>query len=377
MSDKQTIALTMPKWGMAMSSGKVVEWLVEAGVRVRKGDEILDIETDKAVVAMEAPADGVLSRQVAQPGDELPVGGLLGVITQGTEDPVAVDAFVETFRSHFVVEDAGSEADQAAEKIVINDISIAYRKYPSRQDSDKLPIVFIHGFGGDQNGWMFNVTALTEQYPVYTVDLPAHGESSRQVGNGSLGGLAEVVAGLMSALAEPRVHLVGHSLGAAVAVEIALQQPEQVASLVLLSGVGAGTAVDREYIEGFIAANRRARLKPYIQRLFSDPKYVTRDMLEGLLRAKRIEGTDAALSKLAQASIYAEEGARPADKLTLLRVPVLVVWGGQDQVADVAQTDSLPANVEVQIIDQAGHMGHIEAAGQLNTLIRAFLDTSH
>lgn len=376
MSDEQVIALTMPKWGMAMSTGTVVEWLVEAGARVNKGDEILDIETDKAVMAMEAPADGELSRQVAQPGQELPVGALLGVITQGPEDRLAVDAFVASFQSHLVAEEASDETGQTVERADVDGVSIAFRKYPAHHDNGNLPVVFIHGFGGDQNSWMFSVAALSEQYPVYTLDLPAHGESARRVGSGSLDSLAETVAGLLSALGETRAHLVGHSLGAAIAVELALQKPDLVAALVLISGAGAGTTVDRAYLEGFIAANRRTGLKPYIQQLFSDTKFVTRDMLEGLLRAKRIEGTDIAMSKIAEASIYSEAGAQPEDRLAQLEIPVLVVWGRQDQVAPVEQTDKLPTSVEVQVIDRAGHMVHIEAAKQVNTIIREFLGGS-
>lgn len=372
MSDSQITALTMPKWGMAMSTGTVVEWLVETGVDVAKGDEILDIETEKAVATMETPEDGKLCRQIAQPGDVLPVGALLGVITEGEIDDAEVDVFVAEFETHFIPEEIDDEIDLAPAKVEINGILIAYRKFPSRNKNDNLPIVLIHGFGGDQNGWVFNTSELSEQHTVYTFDLPAHGESSRQVGEGTLSSLASIVSGLMTEIGVSRAHIVGHSLGAAIGVELAAQNPDQVATLTLLSSAGAGTVVDRNYVEGFIGANRRARIKPYILQLFGDPKFVNRDMIESLLRAKRIEGTDDCLRKLAEASIFCEEGTYPEDKLLQVSQPVQVIWGVQDQIAPADQARQLPANVDVQVIKDAGHMVHIEAARAVNTMLKEF-----
>ncbi len=374
MSIDQFTPLTMPKWGMAMASGTVVEWLVEAGASVAKGDEILEIETDKTIVAMEAPGDGKLSRQVAQPGDELPVGALLGVLTEGEADEAEIDVFVNKFCSHFIPQEAGEEVDLAPSRVEIQGISIAYRKYPAAENSNGLPILFIHGFGGDQNGWMFNASEFSQQHTAYTFDLPAHGESSRQVGRGTLSSLASLVADFMVALAIPRAHIVGHSLGAAIAVELAAQNPQRVASLVLLSGAGAGTVVDKKYVEGFIAAQRRPHLKPYIHQLFADPKFVTREMIENVLKAKRIEGTNVCLGKIAEASVYSVEDVVPEEKLSQMEMPVLVIWGGQDQVAPPGQTVKLPANTDLHVFEQAGHMVHIEAASELNTMIRKFLE---
>jgi pyruvate dehydrogenase E2 component (dihydrolipoamide acetyltransferase) len=54
--------ITMPKWGIEMREGTVVSWHVEEGKGIDKGDELIDIETDKIVNTMEAPASGVLRR---------------------------------------------------------------------------------------------------------------------------------------------------------------------------------------------------------------------------------------------------------------------------------------------------------------------------
>lgn len=58
MSDPRVSMLTMPKWGMTMTEGRVVKWLVPEGANVAAGDELLDVETEKIANAVEAPVAG-------------------------------------------------------------------------------------------------------------------------------------------------------------------------------------------------------------------------------------------------------------------------------------------------------------------------------
>jgi pyruvate dehydrogenase E2 component (dihydrolipoamide acetyltransferase) len=98
--------VTMPKWGLTMEEGTLAKWLVDEGTQIEPGMAIAEVETDKIVNVMEASQSGVLVRKVADEGDVLPVGALLGVMTQGEISGDAVDSFISTFGS-----DEGSEAD--------------------------------------------------------------------------------------------------------------------------------------------------------------------------------------------------------------------------------------------------------------------------
>ena len=63
-------AVTMPKWGLSMTHGKVVDWLIDEGTPVGVGAEVLEVETEKITSAVEAQAPGVLRRRVAGAGVE-------------------------------------------------------------------------------------------------------------------------------------------------------------------------------------------------------------------------------------------------------------------------------------------------------------------
>ena len=78
-------SVVMPALEMAQETGKLVAWLKREGDRITKGEPLLEIETDKAVVEVEAQADGVLAAIRAQPGDVVPVGHTIAWLVEPGE----------------------------------------------------------------------------------------------------------------------------------------------------------------------------------------------------------------------------------------------------------------------------------------------------
>ena len=81
------VSVVMPALEMAQDTGKLVSWLKQEGEPVRKGEMLLEVETDKAVVEVEAAADGILAGVTAKPGDEVPVGRTIAWLVQPGETP--------------------------------------------------------------------------------------------------------------------------------------------------------------------------------------------------------------------------------------------------------------------------------------------------
>src|SRR5574341_228411 len=70
----------MPALGVAQQTGTLLKWLKTEGQPVSKGEPLMEIETDKATVEIEAPASGIMTRVTAKAGDEVPVGQTIALI---------------------------------------------------------------------------------------------------------------------------------------------------------------------------------------------------------------------------------------------------------------------------------------------------------
>ena len=364
-------ALTMPKWGLSMKEGKVASWLLQEGASVSPGNEILEVETEKIASAVEAADGGVLRKIVAQEGETLPVGALLAVIADASVGGGAIDAFIEDFQKNFVPPAEGEEdAGPKTQVIEVKGRAIRYLK----QGDGGTPLVLIHGFGGDLNNWLFNQESLAGKRTVIAFDLPGHGQSSKQVGNASLGEFAQVLHDVMDALSVPKAHLAGHSMGGGIALEFALAHPGRVASLTLIAPAGLGPEINGGYIDGFIESTGRRDIKPHLEQLFANAELVSRQMINDILGYKRLDGVDAALRAIRD-KVF--PGGKQAvvlrDRLGTLAMPIQVIWGENDAIVPAKQAAGLPSKVKVSVLKGFGHMPQMEAAAEVNKLIEAQL----
>ncbi len=360
--------VAMPKWGLSMTTGKITEWVAAEGQHVADGDELAEVETDKIAGSLESSDDGVLRRVVAEVGSDVPVGATIALIAPAEVAEDEIERAAETAREELatgVVEEVGGPTTGSVE---VGGTTVAHASLGEGPEA----VVLVHGFGGDKNSWLFVQEPLAQQQPVYALDLPGHGASGKDLGDGDvLDTLTEAVTGFLEALGITHAHLVGHSLGGAVAVSAAQTAPQRVASLTLIAPAGFGSRINADYIRGFAAASTRRELKPHVGELFADSSQATRQIVDDLLKYKRLDGVGEALSALVGA-LVTDSDAQAVDvqrNAAELNVPVVAVWGEQDRVLPAENAVALPEAVQLTRLGEAGHMVHMEAPRSVVTAV--------
>ena len=357
----------MPKWGLAMQEGMVAEWQIAPGAEIAAGDEIMDIETSKIANVYESPVGGTFRKIVVEAGQTVPVGALLGVVAPASVGDDEIEAYVKDFNDNFDWDAAAGDAGPEPETVDAGGQRLRYLKMG---DGDGMPVIFIHGYGGDLYSWMFNQGELSADRTTYALDLPGHGGSTKDVGAGDLGVFTEAVHAFIHALDIEKAHLVGHSMGGATALAFAAEKPNRVASATLIAPAGLGSEINMDYINGFIEQKRAKKLRAVLEMLVADPGSITSEMVDEVIKFKRVDGVGPALEKLRDGLMPGGvQGSDLRSSLTALAVPVQVIWGKQDQILPAAHADGLPDAVAVTLYETTGHMPHMEKAAEVNELI--------
>jgi pimeloyl-ACP methyl ester carboxylesterase len=425
-------AVTMPRLGLSMVEGTVVEWRARPGATVAKGEVILEIESEKAQVEVEATASGVFAAIYVEPGTTVPVGALLGAIAGPDEafDPKA-------FAAAFVPEVPGAPATAGARggtgaaprggttgpsptatkiapaaralarklgidpetiagtgpggRITVEDVEHAAAAMgPVAEIGGGIrlgydtagtgpPLLLVAGYGVDASGWRPQIDTLSDAFTVTAYDHRGIGASSPIRGPITIADLAADAAGLLKHLGQGPALVAGASMGAAVALELALADSANVRALVLMT-----PALDSD-------PRLAAVLRAWREHDAPTSESRIRDMLpwllgrEHLAHAGRREATAAAWRAMAARTpaatlrhhadaLLAWLGTRTGD-LGRIDVPALVIAGGDDALTPPAGAEDLARalpRARLEILPGAGHALGIERAADVARLVRAF-----
>jgi len=419
----------MPRLGMTMEEGTVVAWPHSLGARVEKGELVLVIESEKNEVEIESPATGVLRHFYVEEGETVPCGTLLGAITETADESFDAEAFhsaenrPETrgggnlevkatmpaaAKSAVQPTDArkpiAPAARAAAKKLGIEASAVpgtgpngrvtkqdveayaALRKalvpvaegvsleVPTIGDGD--PVVLLPGLGTDVSAFTRLIPALAERFRVLAVNPRGVGLSDApETETYPISMLATDV----EATYEGAADLIGASLGAAVALELALSCPERVRSLTLITPFALATPRLLAVAHGWrrVAAEARpetlaAALLPW----FFSSAYLADEATRGrTLRglAQTVARVPATTLDRMTRGLSAWSGTR-ADDLGKVSVPTLVIVAGGDLLAPGGEAiaRSIP-DATTLVIEGAGHAVALEAPDAVNEAITQHL----
>src|SRR5213594_367244 len=250
-------------------------------------------------------------------------------------------------------------------------------------------VVLVHGLGGFAESWRHTLQGLAGRTTVYALDLPGFGASAKPRARYRLPYFAGALHGFMEALGIREASLVGHSLGAAVAVTYALTHPARVERLALLSGCVPGFGwrpgwrarlMTTPGLGEALALCGCARLyRAAIAKCFHAPLADEVAFLVGWEYATRTTAAARAAWLATVRSLSTDFVERSADyrrAIATLDLPVLLVHGRQDPAvpaAHCAETAEGFARATVRWLDACGHFPHIEHAQVVNGWLADFL----
>jgi pimeloyl-ACP methyl ester carboxylesterase len=233
-------------------------------------------------------------------------------------------------------------------------------------------LALLHGFGGVADVWHDIAERLSVNHRMIVYDLPGHGRSLNYPKAGPPKIAARAIADDLRSRGPGPLHLVGHSMGGAIAVLVALGAQDLVASLTLVAPGGMGEEINAPLLRRFGDAQSHHEIAACLKAM-STPGAPDPDPRAAVLAAAR--GSAEQHRKLVEiAELITRDGRQgviPTNILASLSIPVSVLWGTDDPVLPYAQARNLPPNVEVTAIPGAGHM-LIEEAPQaiIATLLR-------
>ena len=253
------------------------------------------------------------------------------------------------------------------------------------------PMVLLHGAGDNALDWWWVMPALAATHQVYAPDLPGSPDSARPTADYSPAFFERFVASFVDALDIGRATFVGNSLGGFIALSLALSEPARVTALVLVDSAGLGRAVNPVFtsvnVPGLgeaaipfwrtpVGAHQRAWGRTAL--LFAHPPgSVPREWLAEQCRLALWPGyLEAHLSVLR--TLVSPLGQREVlvDRLSLLKVPTLVVWGARDRVFPESQAREAVARLQegsLALVPDCGHMPHVECPDRFLAALGGFI----
>ncbi len=200
--------------------------------------------------------------------------------------------------------------------------------------ADAVPLVLIHGAGGNHLYWGAAVRALPEAH-VYALDLPGHGRSTG-AGRTSVAQYASVVIQLLDALGLETAVLAGHSMGGAIAQTAALEFPERVRGLVLV-GTGSRLRVLPRILDGTLT-DYAATAELVCQYAYSEsaPAELVRAGLAQMLRVP---------AQVVHDDFAACNAFEVTDRLGEIRCPTLVLCGTEDRLTPLKYSTFLAERI--------------------------------
>lgn len=251
------------------------------------------------------------------------------------------------------------------------------------------PVILIHGLGGFVESWLLSFYALAAHHRVYALDLPGHGQTDKPLdGPCQISDLARFAGDFLEVLEIERTHLVGHSLGGAVAARLTLMFPQMVDKLALVSSAGLGQELGWSLrlatiptLGEILTRPSRAAIAQSVETFVNISTEMIDEVIDMWYEMTCLPGAQRGTLRTlrANANLF---GQRPSQYAPIVKGlgsithSALVIWGRQDAVVPVAHAhvaaNGLP-DARVELLERCGHIPMLEQPEVFKKLVAEFL----
>ncbi len=238
-------------------------------------------------------------------------------------------------------------------------------------------MLLIHGVGLTTDAWYAMVPQLSQHFSITAVDLPGHGDSASVISRStaSLSDYTHAIAGALSNIKEPTI-VIGHSLGALIALDLAIRHPKTVAAVLPLNAVFRRTQVASAAVKARakeLASQGIADPTGTLERWFGQsptgPLIDARQNCERMLKSAHPEGYAAGYK------VFSESDGPTDDELRSLKAPMLCMTGSKEPNSTPAMSEALATlaqDGQAVIIEGARHMMPMTHADEVTGHIMEF-----
>jgi pimeloyl-ACP methyl ester carboxylesterase len=275
------------------------------------------------------------------------------------------------------------------ERLPVHTVLVDNHRIAYLDEGQGPPVVLIHGFAGSIWQWEYQQRALSTQFRVITLDLLGAGLSDKPDIEYRPDQFVSFFVGFLDALKVEHASLVGNSMGAGLAIAMAVAHPKRVDRLVLISGFPPQvkkhltspiikSALDRDVplwlveLGNWLVGARTS--EAVLREIVFDHSKLTPAVLDRSNRNRRRPGLLGPILAMGRSLQQWEDGY--ARRLGEITHPTLILWGEQDRVFPIATGEKLHATISgsrFERIQQAGHIPQWEAPDQVNPLLTKFL----
>ncbi len=264
----------------------------------------------------------------------------------------------------------------------VNDIDMSYSFNGAKARDDGLCVCLVHGAGGRDQDWpqawrsvddLTRAMGLTaarqvadlDQYPIYSLDLPGHGKSEGS-GEKSIDGYADAIEGFIAELDLKRVVLVGHSMGAAITLVVALRQNPR------LAGIGIIGSAAKLQVAPVILEGLQNDFENTVDAIINYSWFKeTGAFFKEKGRQRMLEtGSDVVFGDYLACADFDVN-----DELDKIQVPALFIASDNDRMVQLEQSEATAKQLGAMFVplEECGHFQHIEQTAKCAEALSEFL----